>query len=1583
MKAIILLALLLPFALAAETTDFEERGLLIAEDFTALYDKVITDTLNLSKLDFSNISMANDALIEFSKANHREIWYNLGSDIAPIEQRKAIPFYNRISVTDKYGMQIIRIIENKPVPFLKDISKTENTFFLSEDYFHKAKSLPEGKVNVGKVMTWYTTTDEVFKDVPDDQERSYEKVIARDAMKTGIIRFSTPLYRNGQFIGVLTLSLDYRHLAELTKHIDPASDKPVVSTSYAGNYILVFDSDGNTIIHPKPDNIRGYLENGSLAGFNEPNSTRPGQIFNLFRYAKSPAYREMAESVLRGQTYTSSATDVSGRTKLTIAVPISYSNPSADVNGVIGGIMMSVAEAKKEESLEELAIKLNAKTVAEEVDNYLKNNPEKTVKDLQNDEEFRKIAVQIVGRTGYTLIADANSGYFYFHPQEHLVDTDSHLLKDQLPEWWKIIERSIGPKCIESSGYYNWIEQDGSLQQKYMYLACIGKETADGKNLMVAATSYIDEVSARNYLEKYGISLANARQFDSQTIKDSSRLIAKQIEIYLQSNPKLTSQELKDDEYFREIAVQRIAGGGYTVLYDYDTMINFMHYNKEYDGIDYNSLKEKSPGFWEIAKHTIGGNESEADGFYDWLEPNGTLREKYMYNQIIPVNTADGKRLALATTIYTDDFIFPSKEAVDLETYTPTEFRTGSFEILANSFDFWANDIDSRFDILPKIPSPELYVLDLIKKSRRNDIDDFEKEFALIDGAWRTNVEYFKETAETEDIAGVIIYSNYELTPENKLAMLELQQDTKLYADAVKAFFDNYYFMFEAGYYSMYPKEWIFADEHNSSFKEDLWYYIADPEHNPQRNSVWTPAYYDSVLEQWMTSLITPIYENDKFLGIAGGDIPLEDIFNEISDTNYNGEGYALIFDTDKNIVIHPFYLDEITRKGEMEEVFTFKDIKEKELSRQIEGISNDKGTIRYTENGKEQILLYQKLDSIGWYYAFVIDASLVSAPSDDSGMELKNYLLPLTIAFIAVIFILLILVQARLIKLENNTVLFLLAATLLIIIGLFVFNTYQTTQSIKNNKISSTVSELTALADTQEHHLEHILKDSRIFVETVATQQELSIDELKEIKILNNDIQKTFVLDSSGKIIVSTDESQIGLDKSADSYFARGREHTYMHIINASANAREYSLVISTPFHDGVLVSIFGLEELDGLTQVLQDISETGESLIAYRNEQNNAIFITKQRFDGPREIPNNQKEIPITQALLGHEQVFTDARDYRNAEVIAVTRYIDELDAGHVVKIDKQEAIGLVSKTTNAIWFFTLGILVSIMGIGTIFYFLLTKSLRNNIEMKTEELQISIKELENTKTAIMNMMEDLSSANSDLKKLDEAKSNFLNMVSHELKTPLTAMLAHIEVMDDGKKNLSAQQLSSIDAVKRNCNQLRMLIENILEIARIESNKFQLIITKVDVNRVIMDAVSNLRILADNKGIHMEQNIEKLPFINTDEIRLKEIMNNLISNAIKLTEKGGIIVRAKKEKGHLKVTVADTGIGIPEAKMKELFTKFYQVDASLSRRYGGTGLGLSITKQLVELMGGAITVESKEGKGSSFTFTLPLGRYK
>ena len=890
----------------------------------------------------------------------------------------------------------------------------------------------------------------------------------------------------------------------------------------------------------------------------------------------------------------------------------------------------------------------------------------------------------------------------------------------------------------------------------------------------------------------------------------------------------------------------------------------------------------------------------------------------------------------------------------------------------------------------------------------------FENRFSIIDGALRTNVSYYSENFGNDDVAGVMLFSNYNITDDKKKIMLALSRDLKTYTISTNKVFINRYTTFENGIDAIYPNEWIFERAHNASFKDEIWYYIVNPENDPERESKWTPAYYDAVLGYWMVSLITPIYEGNEFIGTTGGDITLNDVSKQISEYKYDKYGYSFIFDNEKNILIHPEYIDEINKKSEMEELFSFTDIKEKGLSDIISKINDGYGWKNFIDNDTEYTFIYYKLDSIGWYYGFVIESEYIveQAPLEQTKdtylIDSNNFLSIENMIYIFIIILIIFgiliftLDRLKVIKMEKNLALTLLSLATLIIIALFVFNAYTLTKTITADSISTVSEKLTSLADSTKQQIGLYLEEHTEKMEVVATQQDLTNEELTGIMNLQNDFYEIFVLDPNGTVIRSTDMSQVGKDKSNDSYFINGKISSYIKPAYFSETTNKETIAIATPFHSGVLVGRVDVIKLSELVYDREGLGKSGEILLAYTNMNGDAVFFTEQLFgdENSKIISKEDTEKPITQAVLKKEELFLDAKDYNNGSVIVVTRYIEEADIGMVVKMNRAEILGRTNGINNQIWYFTAGIILAIFIAGLIFIFLLTKSLRKEVrdktaelqdktialQDKTDELQINVEHLKNTKTAILNMMDDLNETNKHLKDLDEAKTNFLNVASHELKTPLTAMSAYLDVLDDDKGSFNEEQKMGLDAIKRNSNQLKMLINNILEISRIESGRFEVNITEVDVKAKILLAVDNLKILAENKNLSIKTEIaENLPKIMTDDMRFDEILNNLISNAIKFTDTGSITIKADVEKSGKFITlrIIDTGVGIPEDKLNNLFQNFYQVDSSISRKYGGTGLGLALTKKIVEHQGGTINVESLPGKGTTFTFNLPIKQGK
>ncbi len=228
-----------------------------------------------------------------------------------------------------------------------------------------------------------------------------------------------------------------------------------------------------------------------------------------------------------------------------------------------------------------------------------------------------------------------------------------------------------------------------------------------------------------------------------------------------------------------------------------------------------------------------------------------------------------------------------------------------------------------------------------------------------------------------------------------------------------------------------------------------------------------------------------------------------------------------------------------------------------------------------------------------------------------------------------------------------------------------------------------------------------------------------------------------------------------------------------------------------------------------------------------------------------------------------------------------------------------------------------------------------------------------------------------------------NRAKSEFLANMSHEIRTPLTAILGYTDlaITDCDQRDLL---LESLDAIRRNGQHLLELINDILDLSKIEADRLEVEARPCCIETVIADVVNMMRVRAVQKKLNLTVHCTTaLPRqIVCDEARLRQILINLLGNAVKFTEAGEVKVTltAEDDASALRIEVADTGIGMSSEVMQRLFQPFTQGDSSTSRRYGGTGLGLTITKRIIEKMGGRIYVRSEAGQGSTFALTLPLG---
>ncbi|MDP2234509.1 MAG: ATP-binding protein, partial [Actinomycetota bacterium] len=224
--------------------------------------------------------------------------------------------------------------------------------------------------------------------------------------------------------------------------------------------------------------------------------------------------------------------------------------------------------------------------------------------------------------------------------------------------------------------------------------------------------------------------------------------------------------------------------------------------------------------------------------------------------------------------------------------------------------------------------------------------------------------------------------------------------------------------------------------------------------------------------------------------------------------------------------------------------------------------------------------------------------------------------------------------------------------------------------------------------------------------------------------------------------------------------------------------------------------------------------------------------------------------------------------------------------------------------------------------------------------------------------------------------------KNEFVSMVSHELRTPLTSIKGYVDLIVDGEAGeINDIQREFLQIVQENSDRLVTLINDLLDISRIESGRVHLKIEPLNIADVIAGVMETFRVVADQSDVVTAMRVARgLPRVAADRDRVGQVLMNLVSNAIKYSPGGGSVTASAHRRGDMVVIeVADTGMGISAEDQKHLFEKFYRVDNTLTREIGGTGLGLSVCKSIVELLGGSIGARSETGKGSAFHFSLPV----
>ncbi|MEX2758345.1 MAG: ATP-binding protein [Candidatus Sigynarchaeota archaeon] len=311
---------------------------------------------------------------------------------------------------------------------------------------------------------------------------------------------------------------------------------------------------------------------------------------------------------------------------------------------------------------------------------------------------------------------------------------------------------------------------------------------------------------------------------------------------------------------------------------------------------------------------------------------------------------------------------------------------------------------------------------------------------------------------------------------------------------------------------------------------------------------------------------------------------------------------------------------------------------------------------------------------------------------------------------------------------------------------------------------------------------------------------------------------------------------------------------------------------------------------------------------------------------------------------------------------------------DSVYYQSIDRYFMTGVPVVEKIPDWLVYVIITVTIVGIVSV-------SMSIYLKRVVNQKNATIEERNRIESKLRTVLGELSVAKERAEESDRLKSAFLATMSHELRTPLNSIIGFTGILQHELVGpLTAEQKKQLGMVRDSSTHLLNLINDVLDLSKIEAGQLTAVMAPFDLRASIEKCVRTVRPLADKKGLVLETEIgQNVGSITSDQRRVEQIMLNLLSNAVKFTEKGTVRFECKMDENNVSIRVIDSGIGIKKADMDKLFKPFRQIDTNITRKYEGTGLGLSICKKLVDLLGGNIWVESEFGKGSTFSFTLPI----
>ena len=484
----------------------------------------------------------------------------------------------------------------------------------------------------------------------------------------------------------------------------------------------------------------------------------------------------------------------------------------------------------------------------------------------------------------------------------------------------------------------------------------------------------------------------------------------------------------------------------------------------------------------------------------------------------------------------------------------------------------------------------------------------------------------------------------------------------------------------------------------------------------------------------------------------------------------------------------------------------------------------------------------------------------------------------------------------------------------------------------------------------------------------------------------------EVFITNKYGAIVASTGKTS-DYNQADESWWQKAKENPYyVSDIGYDESSGKYSLEIAIKIENngefiGILKAVYSIDEIISIINNIRNSSIKQKSEFSLINKDGKILYSTHNFTifqKAPAEIDNLILKGGYTlDEHMGEEKLLALSHS---------KGYLTYPGQGWflIIEYSQKEIFAPIYKIRNNMIIFT--ILISFIVIFLVISISkrITKPIKElseankKLQNKDFKIRVYIKsgdEIEELGDSFNKTAEILENLDKERSQIDKAKTEFLSITSHELRSPMTPMKAQLQmILGDYFGKLNNKQIESLQIVLNNTERLDKIIVDFLEISRIEAARLKFNFVRSDLAKTVNLVVDEMKGFMPEKNIKIVNFVEKLPVIEVDSDRFSQVLRNLINNSIKFTpENGKIEISAKLQNKMILFSVKDNGIGIPEKDQRRLFEPFYQVDNMYQHKSGGTGLGLAISKGIVESQAGKIWFSSHQGKGTIFYFTVPL----